>query len=449
MSQVAKIHRMSFRGTPAYLGEHAGNPRYSGNPEKVAEWLCDAFRTRFNQHRSQRSKYVYQDGERLLDLDGEPLLVPIGSSATSLSDKEARKRYPHLAAVPSLVLQAPERLESTEWFAAIKRRTTSGGKLPGFRSRKRGDRRFSCWYNGGRNAVYHRTGRRSGMVVISGQNPSGATRKGRWSLRVHVRVSQPIREYTSIQVDLSTRQVLFVNAAPTVDRSSARGVVGIDRGVAVTAATSDGVMFSVPDTPELDATVASLQRSLARKRRTNPNWKQSTRYRQTRTRCANAQRVRATVKRDAIHAFTKQAAQSYETVVVEALRVDNMSRKGTGSRKAALNRRIRDARWTELLNQLKYKTGGNTVVVNPAYTSQRCFDCGHIAPENRESQAVFVCKECGHTANADTNAAKNIRGLYLQGWATPTSRTGKTAGTTVSGARPMKREPLVPSPPLG
>ncbi|MFL6217217.1 MAG: zinc ribbon domain-containing protein, partial [Actinomycetes bacterium] len=43
----------------------------------------------------------------------------------------------------------------------------------------------------------------------------------------------------------------------------------------------------------------------------------------------------------------------------------------------------------------------------PAYTSQRCSACGHVAPENRESQA-FRCVACGHQGHADVNAALNI-----------------------------------------
>lgn len=46
--------------------------------------------------------------------------------------------------------------------------------------------------------------------------------------------------------------------------------------------------------------------------------------------------------------------------------------------------------------------------VKPAYTSQRCSKCGNIDSENRPSQAVFVCKECGYKLNADVNAARNI-----------------------------------------
>jgi putative transposase len=49
-----------------------------------------------------------------------------------------------------------------------------------------------------------------------------------------------------------------------------------------------------------------------------------------------------------------------------------------------------------------------TLFVDPAYTSQECSVCGHVSPENRPSQELFYCKKCGHTANADENAAKNV-----------------------------------------
>ena len=52
--------------------------------------------------------------------------------------------------------------------------------------------------------------------------------------------------------------------------------------------------------------------------------------------------------------------------------------------------------------------GGSLVIVPAAYTSQTCHECGHIAKENRESQAIFKCVKCGYEANADVNAAKNI-----------------------------------------
>jgi len=46
--------------------------------------------------------------------------------------------------------------------------------------------------------------------------------------------------------------------------------------------------------------------------------------------------------------------------------------------------------------------------VDPAFTSQRCSVCGHISAGSRKSQALFACVACGHTSNADVNAAWNI-----------------------------------------
>ncbi|MFA5025452.1 MAG: transposase [Candidatus Shapirobacteria bacterium] len=55
--------------------------------------------------------------------------------------------------------------------------------------------------------------------------------------------------------------------------------------------------------------------------------------------------------------------------------------------------------------------------VDPAYTSQRCSECGHIDKGNRKG-LDFLCLSCGYGSNADYNAARNIvnLGVYsLQG----------------------------------
>ena len=79
--------------------------------------------------------------------------------------------------------------------------------------------------------------------------------------------------------------------------------------------------------------------------------------------------------------------------------------------KAGLNRSILSNNWGRLMKRLKDKmdaNGGRLVAVPAAYTSQTCHQCGHVASENRDSQAVFKCVECGYEANADVNAAMNI-----------------------------------------
>mgnify|MGYP003552270696 FL=1 len=79
--------------------------------------------------------------------------------------------------------------------------------------------------------------------------------------------------------------------------------------------------------------------------------------------------------------------------------------------KSGLNRSILDQGWYEFKRQLKYKqewAGGLVILVNPKNTSQTCSICSHTAAENRLSQSQFQCLVCGHTENADLNAAKNI-----------------------------------------
>ena len=70
---------------------------------------------------------------------------------------------------------------------------------------------------------------------------------------------------------------------------------------------------------------------------------------------------------------------------------------------------LRDLKCTipRIANRSKYFL---SVSITPAsYTSQTCNVCGYIDKLNRPNQHTFKCKNCGHTDNADFNAAKNIR----------------------------------------
>ena len=63
----------------------------------------------------------------------------------------------------------------------------------------------------------------------------------------------------------------------------------------------------------------------------------------------------------------------------------------------------------KLLREEAAKLGIPTVSVPPQGTSQTCPRCGDRHPENRESQAVFRCRNCGLYAHADWTAAVIIR----------------------------------------
>jgi putative transposase len=66
----------------------------------------------------------------------------------------------------------------------------------------------------------------------------------------------------------------------------------------------------------------------------------------------------------------------------------------------------------QLFSFLSYKAqdaGIPIVQVDPRNTSRTCSVCGHCEQANRKSQAEFLCKHCGFSANADWNAARNHR----------------------------------------
>ena len=77
--------------------------------------------------------------------------------------------------------------------------------------------------------------------------------------------------------------------------------------------------------------------------------------------------------------------------------------------KSALNREIAASGWGRLRWMLEYKAC-QVETVNPAYTSQTCHRCGHVAEESRR-EARFKCVSCGYAGNADINAAFNVLAL--------------------------------------
>ena len=136
-----------------------------------------------------------------------------------------------------------------------------------------------------------------------------------------------------------------------------------------------------------------------------------------------------------------QIARDYDVIRVEDLDVRNMTRsaKGTVERpgrnvrqKAGLNRAILASGWGMFAARLEHKAAGRLEKVNPAFTSWRCSECGTVDRKARESQAVFRCRSCGYSANADLNAARNIAAGHA-------ARGGRGL------PRPSNREPQLPT----
>lgn len=200
--------------------------------------------------------------------------------------------------------------------------------------------------------------------------------------------------------------------------------IGLDRGVTTAVATSNGRTHDRQFiTPGEAGRLRRLHQMLCRRRR-GSNRREATRKQ------INALYARVRHRRADFNAWTANRLTSdHGLIVLEDLRVRDMtaSAKGTidepGRRvrqKSGLNKAILDKGWGDLLRRADYKAkvnGSRIVRVPAAYTSQTCSACGHCAPDNRKSQAVFQCASCGHQANADVNAAKNIlaAGLAVTG----------------------------------
>src|ERR1700688_526510 len=158
---------------------------------------------------------------------------------------------------------------------------------------------------------------------------------------------------------------------------------------------------------------------MAKKRQAQPGKN----YQKTQAKLADSHAHIAHLRLNMAHRVSKEIAkQPIEVVVCEKLNIKNMTKRAvtkqdavTGkwlangaTRKAGLNRSILNVGWGKILHFIHYKLRerDKALVFMPAqHSSQECAHCRHIAPENRQTQALFSCVRCGHTDNADVNAA--------------------------------------------
>lgn len=191
--------------------------------------------------------------------------------------------------------------------------------------------------------------------------------------------------------------------------------VGVDRGVAVFAAMSDGSKIKPLNSfRRIEAKLAKHQRHLARKTKFSANWRKLV------AKISRLHSHAANARKDYLHKQSSIIAESQGVVKIERLNVQSMSASAKGSverpskmvrQKAGLNKSILDQGWGMFKTMLAYKLaerGGRLEEVPAAFTSQTCAECGVVDRGSRKDQATFECGHCGHAENADVNAARNI-----------------------------------------
>ena len=211
--------------------------------------------------------------------------------------------------------------------------------------------------------------------------------------------------FVSIQVEMEVQDPVHPS----------RNKVGIDMGVTRFATLSDGTYVSpINSFGKMKTKLGRAQRELSRKQKYSNNWlKQKRKVQLIHSKIAH-------VRKDFLHKLTSTISKNHAIIVLEDLKVSNMSASAKGTiedpgknvkAKSGLNKSILDQGWYEFRRQLGYKQhwrGGQVILVNPSYTSLQCSECHHRTKENRISQADFKCVMCHHEEHADLNAAKNI-----------------------------------------
>jgi putative transposase len=306
-----------------------------------------------------------------------------------------------------------------------------------------GSHRRPSWRKAGRDEGFRIVALKPGQVrrlnLHWGQIfiPKAGWVRFRWSRAV------PEARSFRVKLDRAGRWHIAFAAIPDPIQAPRTGrVVGVDRGVVVSAALSTGEMFTCPRlSPSRQRRLSRLQRKLVRAKR-GSNRRAAVKHAIS---CLEASGADA--RKDWAEKLSTDLARRFDVICVEDLRIREMTRSAKGTvaepghnvrAKAGLNREILGSGWGILVKRLQQKAPGRVEKVNPAFTSQRCSACRHVASENRKSQAVFACTACGYACNADVNAAINIAAGHAV-----TARGGSPLG------RPRNREPQLTPYPYG
>jgi len=196
--------------------------------------------------------------------------------------------------------------------------------------------------------------------------------------------------------------------------------IGLDVGVKLVVADSNGNKIKPLNLERELSKLRKYAKQLSRKKKGSNNRLKA------KQKLAKINLQIANKRKDFLHKLSFQYAENQGTVVVEDLKIKNMTKSAKGTletpgkqvkQKQGLNRSITQQSWGMFFELLDYKLnerGGQLIKVDPKHTSQTCPSCGTISKENRASQSKFVCKSCHYTNNADVVGALNIlaRGIH-------------------------------------
>lgn len=331
-----------------------------------------------------------------------------GRVSVSLKEQDAqlpamKAMFPWLAELPSQPLQQTLRDLDTAYGNFFAGRAA----YPQFKSKKRGDPGVR-WPQG---------------VAINGRAvwlPKLGWVKTRISRPVEGKIKSATVRFDGLRWNVS----ILAEVEHVVPEHPSEAATGIDMGVEESLALSNGELIRLPI-----ARTDEQKRYERLARRVSLCVAGSKRQAKAKRRLLVLRRYIQNRVNDCRQKLTTDLAKNHGLVVVEALALKSLTRSARGTveapgknvaAKRGLNRSLLEQGHGETVRQLGYKLGwkgGELRQVNPAYTSQTCPCCGHIAAENRKQRSVFRCIQCEHTGHADTVAAQNILAAGLAAFA--------------------------------
>ncbi|HUZ48729.1 MAG TPA: transposase [Candidatus Dormibacteraeota bacterium] len=231
-----------------------------------------------------------------------------------------------------------------------------------------------------------------------------------------VRMREEVRFAGSILSATISRQadawycVFIVDVGDIPAEGTARGIVGIDLGIAHLATLSDG---STPiESPKplrrLLGKLKRLNRALHRKVKGSCNRAKA------KTTLARLHARIAHIRADALHKLTTDLVQRFGIIVIEDLNVRGM----LANRKLSLA--IADIGFFEFRRQLEYKvkmSGASLIVADRWYPSSKLCSMCEVKNEHLTlGERSWVCLSCGTAHDRDVNAARNLA-RYPESWA--------------------------------
>jgi IS605 OrfB family transposase len=194
--------------------------------------------------------------------------------------------------------------------------------------------------------------------------------------------------------------LLAVCGIPDPDERDVEGALGVDLGVTNIAADSDG-NFHTSEAIERNRQKMQILRSDLQARG-------SLSAKRHLRQLAGRQRR---FQKDINHQISKRLVETAQRTN-RAIALEELTGIRSRTRARGAEQRARHSNWAfaQLRTFIEYKArlaGIPVILVDPRHTSQQCSCCGFVDKHNRRSQSEFLCLSCGHTAHADTNAAKN------------------------------------------